>query len=766
MKVKRFFIYHCEKLILGLSIVLLGLFFWFGYSTPTFDKSDPSKMVAQASQARKYMNDANAWDKISASRQGDDEVIERIMQTPDVSHSSYVIGPTSYPVKRSALRVDARIRQPLKLVATSFLSPLLIQTRRKAVDPLPEEIYQTVKAPTGLGIRPPVRNRSRDFEEEDEDDDDGGSLNQRRPPASRRTRAPKAEEPVDAGTFVSVASSYRTPGLREAYATNRVMSFNMAGVAVTGIIEHKAMWKEFRSRYQSSFGYHPDRDTPRYDYLQVERRIVNNDGSTGEWTDLSSQLASQPDFFPSRLVTAPEVVGPDEYDGIITMPIPPLTGIDYKEFASHPDVELRMFKVPEVEDENAGADPLNIQQEEESLDPLAGGGSGRRQGALGSDARGNDRRPRREEYEPRRGNGRFGDLEVARTADDVTEYQEVNIREEPKKNYKVVRFFDIHGVRSGRTYQYRTRVWLRDPNNEDPELINDVGAINDDEDNVVERGAQRGKSEEEMKFATKMTIANNMIDPRSRQRLRQAREERGANGARTYFVSEPHGENGAWVEIQVPQGQDYLRFARPSPWSEVIEVSVDASPAFVYAGEPVETKRITVSRGTVAEAEPSIKVATGKFMVSGEQLAGVKVPFRAEVRAGDLLDFNQPAHVQHPVTKAIHRVDGVDVTTGSVVLDVSEGEKLTELSRKSPIPYFYPGEILVLNSDGNIHLRNDLEDRGEYLSAMLDPDEVSTFGNTRRRRTSGGSDTRSNGSDTRGGASRNNTRGGSGSNTR
>ena len=234
-------------------------------------------------------------------------------------------------------------------------------------------------------------------------------------------------------------------------------------------------------------------------------------------------------------------------------------------------------------------------------------------------------------------------------------------------------------------------------------------------------------------------IANSMIDPQSRQRLRQAREKK-SNGVSTFYVSEPYGENGEMVEIEVPAGQDYLQYARPSRWSGSVRVSFKKTPSFVYAGPPVESRRLDAGRGSVLDGEPAIHVASGKVMTRDEELEGVKVPFRAQVKAGDLLDFSKPTHVLHPVTGAIQRVEDVDVVTSNVVLDVSESEQLVEFSKKSPVPYFYPGEVLVLDAVGNVKLRNDIEDRVDYAVTMLDPDEGVGFGSVRRPRKKKSSD--------------------------
>jgi hypothetical protein len=162
------------------------------------------------------------------------------------------------------------------------------------------------------------------------------------------------------------------------------MAYNLTGVAVTGLVEHKRMWEQCKAEYEYSFGYHPDRDTPRYDFVQVQRRMVKEDGSVGEWGDLSKNLAKQSELYPNNFDTAPEIVHAHEYDGIITMPIPPL-GMDYKALAMHPKSLLREFTVPEVEEDDTVEGDQPEFQDDKDDDNLAGGrNSQRRQSAIGS----------------------------------------------------------------------------------------------------------------------------------------------------------------------------------------------------------------------------------------------------------------------------------------------------------------------------------------------------------------------------------------------
>ena len=783
--IKRFFLYHCEKLILVLSIVLLGLFFWFGYSTPTFEKATPTKMVENAKSANRYMNSNEAWSKIADLRQGDDEVVDRIMQVANVEPTLFDIGPASYPVKRDSLRRDIEmLASPFSLALQSFVAPTLIQPRKgRVIDPL-------VSAP-------PVSPKLGDDDDKESDSMMGPGMGMSGGPgmgmsggpgmgmgdskeekkSSRKKRVAK-EEDVDAGTFVSTAVEMTMPGIRNVYAPTTVKAYNFTGVAVTGHVDHKKMWQTFKSVYSSSLGYHPDRDTPLYDFVQVERRVVGDDGTPGEWNDISELLDGQREFFPNGFDTAPEVVGAKEHDGILTMPILPFAaGFDYKPIAMHPSSIRREFVVAEVEEEEVvdGNDiDMKKDDEDENLTNRPGArrrgsaiGGGRSGGGLGMGGPGGSMGGPGGMGGSMGGPGGMGggmggpgmggmkgSKDGGRIASDYSDY-ETDVREEPTSDYKVLRFFDIHGVRSDVTYQYRVRVWIRDPNNEDPDLAKQVGGTSGDGMGMggMEMGGMGGgmgmgmgmsggkggkggedeeKMKEKMKFAKKTAIANIMIHPAARERLGKAREEK-KDGVTVYYVSERQtnaaGET-EWVEIQVPKNKEFLRFARPTMWSEIQEITVDATPTFVYAGEPVKTRRIEVGRGTVADGEPSMRIATGKMMQLGEY-AGVKIPFKAEVKAGDLLDFSRPSHVLHPVTREVRRVTDAEVRTSAVVIDVAEGEEL-KFKKSSPIPYYYPGEVLVMNSLGKIELRNDLDDRGNYIATMLERDETASYGKKRR----------------------------------
>jgi hypothetical protein len=805
--IKEFFLYHVEKLVFALGVILLGLFFWMGYQTKTFDKTDPKGLVAKTRSARQQMVRGDAWETIAPLRDGDDEVMTRIASAKAIDSDAFVVGPTSYPVKRDSLRRDLDIARPEKLIATVFSTQILVEPTRKIVDGLLEYEIAEVKmeenddsmgmgpggmgpggmgpggmgngpggmGPGGMGMGPGGMGM-----------DGGETAAEKR----KRERKEKAEE-VNAGAFVSTAVKYRSKGIRpKSFSPTNVAAFNIDAVAVTGVINHKAMWKNFRDSYSKSFGYFPRRDTPVYDYLQIERREVGADGKPGEWLDISDRIAEQAEFFPSNMQTAPEVVSPPEYDGIITMPIPPLTGVDYKDFATHDLASLREFTVEEVKEEEPvddgtifakndkdkdNDDSFNSQYDTRSKRRRSaidsgngtGGGFGMGPGGMGMGPGGMGMGPGDMGMGPGgmgpggmgmgMGMGMGGISGAGRKASNTSDFAKIDITKEPESDIKVVRFFDMQ-VKSNKTYQYRTRVWVRDPNNEDPELARSNGAGDMGMGGMggpgmggpgmgdmgmggpgmgggrKSGGKNKGKDgdDDEEKIYKKTPIASSMIDPKARERIKLAREEE-VEGETVYYVSEKFDPAGDYVEVKVPKEHDYLRYARPSQWSDVVEAKVQTKDSYVYAGEPVEVRRIDLNdEVSIPASEPEMNIAAVKALRGGK-LSGVNIPIRTTVRKGELLNFNEPAHVLHPVTWQVHKVTGLPVRTNQVVLDISGGERLG-IKRSEPIQYQFPGEALVMDANGNIQLRNDLEDRGRYLAAALETDEKAEFGGKRKAR--------------------------------
>jgi len=104
--IKNFFLYNVEKLILGISLVLLGLLFYLGMNSTKYDKT-PDGLVSETKNASSFISKAANWELISDYRKGDTQVPDRIAQASEpVDSSGYKILGMSMIPKALQLRAD------------------------------------------------------------------------------------------------------------------------------------------------------------------------------------------------------------------------------------------------------------------------------------------------------------------------------------------------------------------------------------------------------------------------------------------------------------------------------------------------------------------------------------------------------------------------------------------------------------------------------------------------------------------------------------
>jgi len=98
-----FLLLHAEKLVLGLAVVLTGVFIWLGYTTPQYKETTPPDLVRQAESAKQFI-EKNDHEKlrsqagVSSSRMSlipyAMDVLARLIRTfkpKDIAISSYGI---------------------------------------------------------------------------------------------------------------------------------------------------------------------------------------------------------------------------------------------------------------------------------------------------------------------------------------------------------------------------------------------------------------------------------------------------------------------------------------------------------------------------------------------------------------------------------------------------------------------------------------------------------------------------------------------------
>ena len=104
--IKNFFLYNVEKVILGISLVLLGVLFYLGMSSTKYDKT-PDKLVSETKTAASFISKTENWNLISDYRKGDTQVPERIAQASEpVDSSGFKILGLSMIPKALQLRAD------------------------------------------------------------------------------------------------------------------------------------------------------------------------------------------------------------------------------------------------------------------------------------------------------------------------------------------------------------------------------------------------------------------------------------------------------------------------------------------------------------------------------------------------------------------------------------------------------------------------------------------------------------------------------------
>ncbi len=764
---KRFFLYHSEKLVLGLAILLLGLFFWLGFSAPVFNKKTPTQLTELARQADQYIVSETNWEKISVIdvRKADDKIVAKITEgSTKVDAAKYPFGFWSVKALTLGLRSDPALLEPQELMAFQMVAPVLFSPKTTVVDPFGDLPLAKANIPTidsGLGSPRGLGDLS-----ESPGDRRGGG----REEADEKKKKEPPALVIDAGSSVLPLHQQTTPGLRPphfGFSNSTEQAFIMNIVSVTGLVNFKNQWTDYESSFASSIGFYPTRDKPKYLYVEVQRADVTG-GKEAEWQDISENVAvKQTSFYPSKMTrmpqasftSAPEIISEDAWDNILTGPIPPIVQVDYRPFVTHPKIENRKFdplpkmeKGKEISDADAMfSDPATADGKPAQTDQNVPG-----LGDMGASGFGGPTR-----------------TDIVRSGSNVIKYKTALAAKKAMQDYKLMRFFDLQ-AKPGATYRYRVRLWLADPNNEasgeDAVALRagspgrsgpgQAGGNRDQDDGGMGQigggvgglggrggrggsegeggaplggaGAGQGAGEAESQY-THVAITSQMRDPLVRKRLDLARQVPDPKDPKkiTYFVTEfrKTAEGEVSEEVQVPVGHDELRFARPTIWSQPVEVAVKSEMSSVIAGKVVPVTKKKFGAFELAEGEPTAEVVSTVLNKKyNAVLPAKKTTYRAEA-----LDFSADIHVVNSVTWGVHVYKHAPILTDSVVVDMLGGDELP-LNGSEKMRFSLPGEMLIMKADGTFQIANDLDDRTKYVQALLRDDDSMEVGGEKAER--------------------------------
>lgn len=828
---KQFFLLHTEKLVLGVAIALMGLFFWLGYSNKPFADKTPSDLVAMSEDADRYMKDDQAWSAMEAFRVGDKDAPEIIKNSAGaVKPSKYVSAPFTGSVAATlALRKDPEMVPIENLEAKTFRASLLVQNSN-ATDPF-LKLKPVAAAAAGRGgglgggglgggglggLGGPGGPGGFGG---DRDGDDGlgglgggglggpggglgggGSSNEKKDDS-----VPEFDE---GGPQVMTVNAHTWSGLRPvkhgiSAGSTKPSVFDF--VCVTGVIDFKNLDQSFKNSLEGGIGYFPSRDKPNFVYLEVQRREEGKE----EWEDRSEFVSyNMPKVYPevhrildAKFPSAPEVIPAENYDPVITGPIPPLALLDYRSLVSNSKIDgVRTFPSlnGEEEEEEKDSNPNDPFGGESGAanggNPFGGGNSGRDGGPPGGlGGLGGLGGPDGPGGFGGFGGGRGGqgaqNEKQTRNGSDYTDFRKAAEAEDAPL-YKLVRFFDI--PTAGKTYEYRARFWMDDPNHENSMAsvgggLGGLGGPGGPPGGGGRGGAGLGPGggaglggggrggagmgpgmgpgglgpggdsnrdgedgEDKERVFKYVKIESKMLDPSVRIRLNKAREvevpkeEGSTEKIKTYFVAEKktaavaEGED-EFDEIPIPnpETRSFLQYARPSPWSQPVKVKINTTNSVVAAG-------------------PSQSVRTAKFSLQGEDIffkleetpidvvaaawsktLGTLVPAKRTVFPGEVLNFYAPSRVVHPVNWRVYYAEneGVEgMARFSVPIETDQiivdaiEGEELDLGRNELMKQQKASEILVMDENGNLRVHNDVDDRTLYRNLLLSPDESQKIG--------------------------------------
>ncbi len=816
---KRFLLFYGEKLIVGLGILLMGVFFWLGYSTPTYKEKTPNELAKMADSAKQHIINPTSWDTIREheARQGELDLVEKItLADRGIELAAYPFGPWSIRAKTLQLRKDPVLFAAKDFVADTIHAPVSLdiasmQLRTRPEDELSKLPLANAPAPatggigTGRGGDP--RGGGGDPRGGGGDPRGGGGIEGglgglgglggpgglgggsefgggEPRGGNQGSRNQVVDDDQIVGSQILNLHQLTSPTLRPTHSgmdstSQTALMYNL--LVVSGVVDFKRQFEEFQKSFLDGIGYYPDRDKPDYRHVEVQRRQKNGD-EWGDWVDISEQIEKANKLIPNSLSrlpksdfpSAPEIVDPNLYDPVLTAPIPALLDFDYRNLAVHPSLKKRIF------------------------DPLP---------------RDNDQERRFDRSELFKTGGKQTDdapvdtAALVRAGSDDSQFRKALDKRVPQKDQKMVRFFDFT-AENGKEYQYRVRLWLFDPNAETLETVattegggmgmggmggrggtrgrgtggdprgrgtggdprgrgmgsdpgmggamgdlgnmGDLGGLGEGSEGrggrggrggLAGRGGRDGGASGGLPGGTggadgdpgegdrnyRLTeILSQMKDPLVRARLAAAKEKEDPNDPdKTTFLIYEEGYEDL---IEIPQGFAWkLLDCRPTQWSDPFDVTVKPRNAEVVGGEIEIGRSIRVGKFDIPENEPVAELVVNVWnAVFKSLLPGRKMTYR-----GEALEFAFDAHVAHPISRKVHRLEKAPIISDAVLVDVLGGHEL-ETPNSDPMRYHTAREMLIMNSDGTFSVTNDMQDRTRYKQLLLQTDDSLEVG---RRRT-------------------------------
>jgi hypothetical protein len=696
----EFLLRHVEKIVMACSIIGLAAFVWLGWSTTGFHDSNPKKLLDDANTARTRMLSPASWESIETLRPARVNVEAIVKNAKPITLDGTRFGALrGHPVETLGLRIDPdlSILRPEKLEYDIIRAPIVLN-QATANDAAIENLADA--------LLPPSDNQS-----EGSDSKFGNSLT-----------------PLQDLTLAGVNSDkWRTQN-------NRSLVANI--VAIRGLVQHAKLWENYTEQLKKSVGYFPERDQPKYLFVQVQRRAMGD----AEYQDITDQLLGlQSDGGGVGYAQwVPETLAPENYDGALSQRIPTIALQDYRPFSTHSALPVRSFGAVGSADKSGIVEGSAEKSNDETMSDLL-------------------RQPDEKETEDE---STTSTTEIPRRGSDTSLYNvKPDAEEPPIGEFKVVRIFDPN-IRPNTTYEYRIRIWIDDPNNEpvvetvkagsnpgNQPPANTLGGVRGatgggqgagagaDEGDFPGRGGFTGPTGGEsgdprggsrgggdptggrtggsgQKQFIEVPITDSMKDVTVRSRIDRERIAYGRDP-----------ELKALAEVVQKHLEIDLQYCRPSEWVELkVEVGNIAS-ASAIAGDVIVDQVKSPNGKQVSVGDP----ASNLLVQEMSNRFGTLVSNLTLARRGDLLspELVGESNILHFVAQTVKKLTEYSFSTNKFVLDILGGEVLPYA--KSPASYQVPGEVLVFDVNGEMTIQSTWQDRRDYLNWRFQEDESSEY---------------------------------------
>ncbi len=700
--VKGFVIQHAEKGIFGTVLLLVAVFIYSSATQEAVEEGEsPSSLKGGASSALNTLQTANPWPALSTER------LAKVDNYPALAQNARrAVDDTGYRettpwikelIPRQQKRQDPELFAPIQVEADGGVFSVLTRlagndtTWDNDKDAI-EERKEPPKAKKPRRRRPARGSEMMGPEgmaayPEEMAMPAGDSAMEMDPMMSGVGGGPVAGRRTLSQFYVS---HYLSRGFRPSGAGGPgIAARSFAVVSVRALVPFEKQWEEYERTLANAVGYSPMDDVPKYLLFVAERAEVTDDANAPlQWRTISNSSYAL-DWIRKNYAAAPPELADEAYlSPTLTMPIPPILMAPYDALALHAEVPRKSLR-PQLAMAQAGAaDAANQPADEAPAQPTADFSEGlpqlpmsRTPGAGGYGA-GDGMMPSMPYAgaDPGYG-GAAGMYEGGYPAPGIEGYGEGGYAggpaampgqggmpglRPPLVKYKLVRFFDFT-AEPGKSYRYRVRVMLEDPNRPRDPRVEPNPRILDQA--VTDR-------------LTKV-IADDEQYQKANNKARRT----------------------AW---------------RETAWSEPSNIVTVAVPKRFLAGGATAARSVKLTL-----VGPSVELEEGRgkvVTVTWDPRRATDVAAEREVLRGEFLDFTQTADVLQPVTLQIKRIEDFKFSTDAFVADLRGGEPLmtdVDKTTKEETPLPTPGEFLVVDGDGRLVACNEVDDAEEYRRLMF-----------------------------------------------